>query len=199
MKKGKMTWDDVTFKQFMKLQELLKNEDETERLFTVSELLLGEDVTNLPLAEYMQRVKVLDFIKEPLPENNLPKNIEVNGRKYHMDCLLGNIKTGQYVDYINHAKANDTQKLIAVFMIPEGHTYNDGYDMEQVFADVDDLPISIVNSVAFFFKRQFGTFMRIFQRYSIRQVKNTNMNKGMKKAAIQVVNKAMDLVLSPIS
>lgn len=198
-KEKKMNWYNVTLRQFLMLQELFKVEDENERVIAIAELLLGDNVTSLPLPEFMDKVKKLSFLKEALPENNPPKKVEVNGRKYYMDCLLGNVSTAQYVDYTNFSNTNDICKMMAVFLIPEGHKYNDGYDMEQVFQDVNDLPIPIVNSAAFFFAKQFKTFMRIFQRYSTKQLKKTNLPKEAKESMIEVVNKSVDMALFPLS
>lgn len=197
--KKKMTWYDVTLYQFIELKKLMENEDEIERVVSIAELLLGSDVSDLPLKDFNERFKQLDFLSEEIPNKIPPKKIEVNGRKYYMDCLLGNVSTAQYVDYTNHAKTNDISKMLSVFLIPDGHKYNDGYNMEQVFNDIYDLPIPIVNSAAFFFGKQFKLFMRIFQRYSIKQLKKTKMKKEMKKAAIEMVNKSMDMVLYPLS
>ena len=200
MKKDKkMTWYDVTLKQFLELQELFKIEDDTDRMLSIAELLLGEDVINLPLSDFTKEFKKLDFLKEELPNANPPKKIEVNGRKYYMDCLLGNVTTAQYVDYTNYANTNDIGKMMSVFLIPENHKYNDGYDMEQVFNDVNDLPIPVVNNAAFFFGKQFKLFMKIFQRYSIKQVKETKMPKAVKNKVIEVVEKSVDMALYPLS
>ena len=193
-KDTKLTWYNVTLKQFLLLQDLFKIEDETDKLFAISELILGESVTDLPLSEFSEKVKKLNFLKEAIPENTPPRKIEVNDRKYFVDCLLGNITTAQYVDYMNYAKSTDICKMMSVFLIPDGHKYNDGYDMEQVFNDINDLPVPIVNSTAFFFERQLNLFMRIFRHYSIRKIKKTKMNKEAKKKAIEIVNKSMDLV-----
>ena len=198
-KTEKMTWYDVTLRQFTLLQDMFKIEDENEMVIGIAEVLFGDDVTELTIPEFTAKLKELNFLNESIPDINPPKKVNVNGREYFMDCLLGNISTAQYVDYINHSKTNDIAKMLSVFLIPEGHKYNDGYDMEQVFNDINDLPIPIVNSAAFFFARQFKLFMRIFQRCSIRQLKKTKMPKEVKKAAIKAVKKSMDMVLSPIS
>ena len=195
----KLTWYNVTLRQFQLLQELIKIEDENERVISVAELIFGSDVTNLTISEFNQKVNQMEFLKDALPDIVPPKNVEVNGRKYYIDSLLGKITTAQYVDFTNHAKGGDICKMMSVFFIPDGHKYNDGYDMEQVFRDIEDLPIPVVNSTAFFFKRQLEVFMKVFQRYSIRNIKKTNLTKKAKKAAIEVVQKSVDMVLSPTS
>jgi hypothetical protein len=89
--------------------------------------------------------------------------------------------------------------MLSVFVIPADHKYNDGYDMLQVMNDINDLPIPVVSSIAFFFGRQFSTFMRIFQRYSIKQIKKTNLPKEAKENMIKVVQNSVDLALYPLS
>lgn len=200
MKKEKnITWYDVTLYQFNEIEKAVKIEDDTERVFRLAEIVYGEDVTNLPLKDFNWKVKQLAFLKDEIPNKIPPKKIEVNGRKYFLDCLLGNVTTAQYVDFTNQSNTGDLSKMLSVFVIPEGHKYNDGYDMLQVMDDINSLPIPIVNSIAFFFGRQFSVFMKIFQRYSIKQIKKTNLPKEAKENMIKAVEKSVDLALYPLS
>lgn len=192
----KYNWYNVTLYQFEKLQELIKIEDETERTIAIAELILGNDITNLPISEFKKKIAKLEFMKEPIPDGIPPKKIELNGKKYFIDSLLGNISTVQYVDFTNHSKEGNMAKMLSVFIIPEGHKYNDGYDMLEVINDIQLLPIPIVNSTAFFFKRQLEKFIQIFQSYSIKRIKKLNLPKEIKKNMIKVVKESVDLVLS---
>ena len=81
------------------------------------------------------------------------KDIKVNGREYYFDGLLGKITTAQYIDFQNYQKNNDEQKSFSVFIIPKGHKYNDGYDIEQVFNDILDVPVPVLFSASFFLSR----------------------------------------------
>jgi len=192
----KYNWYNVTLYQFERLQELIKIEDETERTIAIAELILGNDVTNLPISEFKKEIAKLEFMKEPIPDGIPPKKIELNGKKYFIDSLLGNISTAQYVDFTNHSKSGNMAKMLSVFIIPEGHKYNDGYDMLEVINDIEQLPIPVVNSTAFFFKRQLEKFIQIFQSYSIKRIKKLNLPKETKKNMIKVVKESVDLVLS---
>ena len=193
-----MTWYDVTLYQFEKLQDLLKIEDEEERMFAIAELLLGEEVTNLPISEFVSATKRLSFLSEEIETKTPPKNLELNGRKYIVDCLLGRISTAQYIDFQNHLKGNDIAVTLSVFIIPKGHKYNDGYDMLQVIDDIKSIPIPIVNSLSFFFSRQFKESMRIFQSYLTKEMKTMNMPKEAKENLIKVVENSVDLILTPL-
>lgn len=197
--KNKYNWYDITLYQFNKLQELIKIEDETERLVAITELVLGSEVVNLPINEFKKEAQKLDFLKEPIPDKIPPKKVELNGRKYYIDSLLGNITTAQYVDFVNHSKGGDMAKMLSVFIIPEGHKYNDGYDMLQVIADIELLPIPVVNSTAFFFKRQLLKFIQIFQSYSVKQIRKLKLPKGEKEQMEKIVKDLTHLASYHIS
>ena len=194
-----MKWKDVTLRQFNRLQEALKIEDEEEKVIEIAEIMLGEDVVNLPISEFKKKISELSFLSEPIPNSIPPKKITVNGHKYYVDCLLGNITTAQYIDFTNHSKTNDLSKILSAFLIPESRKYNDGYDMIEVMNDINDLPITVVNDIAFFFGRQFSVFMRIFQRYSLKQIEKTDLPKEVKESLMKAVEYSVDLGLSPLS
>ena len=192
---NQMTWNDVTLYQFTELQKLIQIEDETERVCAIAELLLGSAITDLPIHDFNEAVKQLDFLKTEIPTHVPPKKLEINGRKYFIDCLLGNITTAQYVDFMNHQKTNNMANMLSVFIIPDGHKYNDGYDMQQVIDDIWCLPIPNASDIAFFFSRQLQLFMEIFQTYSIRKIKKMRkIPKEQREEMIKAVIHSTDLV-----
>lgn len=191
-----MKWNDVTLSQFLELQEINKIEDETDKILSLAELFFGEEVTSLSLPEFNKKMRVLDFLKDEIPTNHIVKKVVVNKHEYTIDAVLGHMSTAQYVDFINFSKdESNIHKTLAVFFIPKGHKYNDGYDMEQVFEDMLSLPVDIVMSESFFFKRQFALFIKIFQSYSKRTMKKTNLPKEMKNNLTEVVDKSVGLLL----
>lgn len=197
-KYSKLNWYNVNLNQFILLQDVFKIEDDTEKMISVAEIILGNDVTNLPLKEFNEQMKRLEFLKEEIPTSVPPKKFEINGKKYFMDCLLGNMTTAQYIDFNNHSNTGDFAKMLSVFVIPEGHKYNDGYDMLEVINDIGMLPIPIANSTAFFFGRQFSVFMKIFQRYSAKQIKKTNLPKEVKENMIKIMKDSVNLITTTL-
>lgn len=194
-----MKWSDIKLYQFNKIQEAVKIDNDEERIVQIAQIIFGDDVVDLPLSEFAQKVKELSFLNEPLPTNVPPKKITVNGRKYFLDCLLGNITTAQYVDFTNHSKTNDICKMLSVFLIPENHKYNDGYDMLQVINDINDLPVTVVNDAAFFFVRHLELFTETFQSYSIKRLKKMKMPKQLKESLIKVMKDSVHSALSHLS
>lgn len=191
-------WKDITYRQLLALRNAADIEDETEKLCTIAQIVFGEDVLNLPLKEFNEKCKELSFL-ETVPANNLTvKSVKVNGREYYFDGLLGNITTAQYIDFQNWQKANDDVKSFSVFIIPKGHKYNDGYDMEQVFNDILDMPTPVLLSASFFFNRQFALFIRIFRRYSIKLLKKNGLPKDVMENLEKIVNMTTEMMITSL-
>ena len=190
----KNDWSKVTLKQFLELQDLLEIQDENERLFAIGQLFFGDSILDSSLSSFFQEMKSLSFLKEEIPVNHLVKSIKVNDREYRLDGVLGKITTSQYIDYTTYLKNNDIAKILSVFFIPKGHKYNDGgYELEEVMEDMLSLPMDVVNSTAFFFSRQFQKFIKIFQSYSIKRMKQTNLPSEKKKEIEKIINSAFYL------
>ena len=193
-----MTWNNITYRQLLDIREASNIEDENERVYGIMAAIFGEDVLDLPLKEFNEKCKELQFLQKPVPNDLHVKNIKVNGREYYFDGLLGKITTAQYIDFQNYQKNEDEQKIFSVFIIPKGHKYNDGYDMDQVFNDILDVPVPILFSASFFFIRQFELFIKIFRRYSIKQMKKTGLPKEVMENLEKVVNLSTTMMITPL-
>ena len=196
--KHMLTWNNITYRQLLDIREAANIEDENERVYAIMEAVFGEDVLDLPLKDFNEKCKELQFLQKEIPNDLHVKDIKVNGREYYFDGLLGKITTAQYIDFQNYQKNNDEQKVFSVFIIPKGHKYNDGYDMEQVFNDILDIPVPVLFSASFFFSRQFELFIRIFRRYSIKQMKKLGLPKEAMENLEKVVNLSTEMMLTPL-
>ena len=196
--KHMMNWSNITYRTLLDIREAANIEDENERVYAIMEAVFGEDVLNLPLKDFNEKCKELQFLQKEIPNDLHVKDIKVNGREYYFDGLLGKITTAQYIDFQNYQKNNDEQKSFSIFIIPKGHKYNDGYDMEQVFNDILDIPVPVLFSASFFFSRQFELFIRIFRRYSIKQMKKLGLPKEAMENLEKVVNLSTTMMLTPL-
>ena len=193
-----MDWKDIKYRTLLDIREAANIEDENERVFAIMEAVFGEDVLDLPLKDFNEKCKELQFLQKEIPNDLHVKDIKVNGREYYFDGLLGKITTAQYIDFQTYQKNEDEQKTFSVFIIPKGHKYNDGYDMEQVFNDILDIPVPVLFSASFFFSRQFELFIRIFRRYSIKQMKKLGLPKEAMENMKKVVNLSTTMMLTPL-
>ena len=196
--KHMLKWSDIKYRTLLDIREAANIEDENERVFAIMEAVFGEDVLDLPLKDFNEKCKELQFLQKEIPNDLHVKDVKVNGREYYFDGLLGKITTAQYIDFQNYQKNEDEQKAFSVFIIPKGHKYNDGYDMEQVFNDILDIPVPILFSASFFFSRQFELFIRIFRRYSIKQMKKLGLPKEAMENLEKVVNLSTTMMLTPL-
>ena len=196
--KHMLKWSDIKYRTLLDIREASNIEDENERVYAIMEAVFGEDVLDLPLKDFNEKCKELQFLQKEIPNDLHVKDIKVNGREYYFDGLLGKITTAQYIDFQNFQKNNDEQKSFSVFIIPKGHKYNDGYDMEQVFKDILDMPVPILFSASFFFSRQFELFIKIFRRYSIKQMKKLGLPKEAMENLEKVVNLSTEMMLAPL-
>ena len=196
--KRMLKWSDIKYRTLLDIREASNIEDENERVYAIMEAVFGEDVLDLPLKDFNEKCKELQFLQKEIPNDLHVKDIKVNEREYYFDGLLGKITTAQYIDFQNYQKNEDEHKAFSVFIIPKGHKYNDGYDMEQVFNDILDIPVPVLFSASFFFSRQFELFIRIFRRYSIKQMKKLGLPKEAMENMKKVVNLSTTMMLTPL-
>lgn len=187
-------WNNISFRQFQEIKTALDIEDETERGIVIAQIIYGDDIIQLPIQTFNQLCSGLSFLSTEVPHDLTVKEITVNGRQYYFDGLLGKITTAQYIDFQNYLRNNDEVKCFSAFIIPKGHKYNDGYDMLEVFEDIQDMPIPILTSASFFFNRQFATFIKIFQRYSMKQLKKVKLPKEKKQKMQEMMENSNNLV-----
>ena len=207
-RKKKLTWHDITLRQALAIKEATNIEDEYEQMFTIGQIIFGDSINKLSFKDFIKKYNdELEFIKTDIPHDLNVDKVKVNGREYYFDGLLGNISTAQYVDFQQYLKTNDEKQIYSVFFIPverkyllfkKKHKYNDGYDMLQVFKDIEDIPIDVLFSASFFFSRQFVLFIKIFRRYSIKSMKKTGLPKEVMENLEKVVNLSTDLMISPL-
>ena len=182
MKSKITTWEDITLDQYIQIYQLLDVEGMDEMVYAeILKIVVGEDVEDLSLSEYKQMFKHLDFLKAKMPEVKAKKEYILKGNKYKCDLDVSKITGSQYLDYVNYIKENkgveNFAKIISVFLIPKGHKYNDGYDIDELIEIIEsEMKIIDVNAISFFLQRQYTAYISTLTVYSIQ-----TMKKMMKK------------------
>ena len=78
------------------------------------------------------------------------------------------------------------EDILSVFIIPKGHKYGDGYDINEVKQDILQLNMVDINAISQFFFRQFELFSETFRLYLIQYLKKEEKTaKGEQKEKIQ--------------
>lgn len=183
-----MTWKDITIKKFYEITDILSVQDEYTMLNLIDTIynVSSMDLNITDLHKYS-----IEFIKEPIPECEIPKNLVLNGRKYDVDFKLTDVKTAQFVDFQNYTKSGKYkyEDVLSVFITPEGKKYGDDYDLKQVKNDI--LSLSIVEAVAIakFFFLQFKLFYGIFRLYLAKSLKEMELPKEEKQKVLEQLDK----------
>ncbi len=174
-----MSWKDISIEKYLQIQEVVNSNEmsELEKETEIANIIYGFDITELPIPEYKQKIKALEFIATLPDKEKLASNYTVNGTKYITKADLGSIQANQFIDFQNYIKKQDIISCISCFFIPDGHKYNDGYDMIKVKKDVGQLPITSANALSFFFKSQYAILLILSQRYSLKQMKEMGMSR----------------------
>lgn len=174
-----MNWNNVTLEKYLKIQDVLNEEvlDEEQKTFEIANIIYEQDITELPLPEYVQKMKALSFVNQLPEKDKLANSYTINDTKYKTSANIESIQANQFIDFQNYGKNKDMIGCISCFFIPDGHKYNDGYDMIKVKEDIKQLPITVANSLSFFFKSQLTVLLVLFQRSSYKKMKQMGMSK----------------------
>lgn len=182
-------WNDVTLAEFYQIQELLAEPDDYT-VCNILDLLYDVDSSNMPINEFAKYNKALDFLNNEVPVVNLKDKYTINGTTYNSNFNLTTITAAQFIDYQNYTGTNKWEDFLSVFFIPEGHTYNDGYDVKKVKEDMLKLDFPTVKSLAFFFTIQFEAFTRHFLSSLKKSVKKMKLTKEQKVEIYDKIEKA---------
>lgn len=166
-----ITLNNLTVKQVMDIKNITA-EDELEKALQIVSIIFKCDAEEIPFNEFQAKLKTID-LSQPIEKVKVKKTYRINNTTYKLDKSL-NISTGQYVDYVNYMKTGDLTKILSVFLIPEGHTYNDGYDMFKVMKDMEEISYPNATSIGFFFLRLFRIYIKLFLPFLTRKLKKTD-------------------------
>lgn len=174
-----MTWKDVDLKKFYQIRDILSTDDDY-MVLNLIDCIYGVNAEELPVNELTKYS--IDFVRQPI-EEVLVNEITINGNKYDIDTKLNEVTASQFIDFNNYMSGNEYkyEDVLSVFVIPDGHKYNDGYDIEAVKADILNMPMTNIFGLAKFFFQQYKLFVEIFQLYLIQLVKETKIPETEKE------------------
>lgn len=174
-------WEDMNISQFIELGQILNADiPETYKTVNIISVLSGvsvEDLENMRLSIFNVLKAQLEFLTTNIPKVKHKNKYVLNGRVYKLDADLSAITTAQYMDYQIYIKENNPIKLVSLWLIPEGHQYNDGYSLEQVMLDIRDMGFLDVQAIAFFLQMQLATYMLILRDCSKKEMKKLKMRR----------------------
>lgn len=189
----KLTWTDITLEKYLEIQAI-RDIDNLNFMMELIKIVFNiDDPESLPYTEILQYSENLKFMSEPIKEIALKNYYIINRKKYFLDNDMINIKAQQVIDYRNYAKEeNNIAKILSVFLIPEGHKYNDGYSIQQVQDDILSMNMVDVFSISNFFLKAWQTCLEVFQDYFKETVENSE--KIPEETKKELMNQLKDLI-----
>jgi len=200
MKKIIDSWSQITVGQFEEMCRL-QDEHPDDNAKYIVEMLYGiDDAYQIPLPEFSAMVAGLRaFSSKPINGEKLAPSATytIDGRVYEVDITPSAFSTGQYIDLTNHIKSGASlSEVLSVVIVPDGHLYNDGYDMEAAKADINKLPVTAAFAVLNFFGKWSTASIRTFLRCLTSQMKK---GKKIAPAEIEKLEKEMRELLKEVT
>lgn len=183
----KNNWDDITWKEYEQIEQILNTNIPSDyKAVHLVSVLTGKSVEELellPISQFQKFLPALEFLQTEPETHTHQFEYIINGREYDFKGKIDELTTAQYIDYRAYMDEEDKDviKLMSVFLIPKGHDYNDGYDMEQVMSDIGDMCWLDVRAAAFFFRAWLAAYILILKSSLQKTLKKTMKGKTLKE------------------
>ena len=188
-----MDYSNLTLRKYLEIREVCADKMYTDEQKTKRyvEIIYDKDINEIPLTELGKYLEEIKFLSGELPKYKTKKEYIIKGTKYNLTDKLEKLTAGQYLDFMNISQHEPEayEKLIACFLVPDGHKYADGYDIEQLYEDIlDEMSVVDVQALSFFLLKHFQTFTNRLSNYTICQIMKTKEIplKERLKLAIQI-------------
>lgn len=157
-------WNNLPLGEYLEILKVAADEqtEDIEKQVSYIAILADmseEDVLAMAIAEYTKLAEQMQFLLEPAPDykGKITDRINIGQNRYRLTTDYRQITTAQYIDFNHYARTakDNIVELISVFLIPDGKSYNNGYDILDVQRDIrDGLNVPLANAmVAFFLSR----------------------------------------------
>ena len=160
-----MEWKDVSIKDYEELVQYNGQDCFSDKAI---EILMGvEDPQSLQVSQYLKCLSELQFVGEPIKPEKLVTSWKVDDREYEIDINTPSFTIGQFTDFENYKKQQPYSliDILSVVVIPKGHKYNDGYDMDAVKSDIGTMRITLGYAIFNFFAQWCFRYVNTLNSY----------------------------------
>lgn len=193
-----MNWNDISIKKFYQLCKELNSIDDENKPYRILALIKDmtlEEVLSAPIRDVEKMLRDIQFIYTSPKARMACRKYTINGRVYLPTYDMTNISTAQYIDF--QAKAPSSRDnlpdFLSVLMIPEGHKYNDGYNMQEVIRDMECLGVEDAYGLSAFFLTLFRLSIKLAVRKLRRMLKKSEMTQKQKESVEKAISAVMSL------
>ena len=210
MKKNKeknpFDWENISIDKYYEIKDILDDEEDDDITKNVKMVAVitdkdEDEVWSMDMAEAGEYISRLQFLnKFELPDN---PNMKFNLPGYQLKVMkdVSKISVAQYVDFQNFVKLplrEGMEKILSIFLIPEGCKYNDGYDIIDVQKEIrENLSFRVAEGLLSFFIEKYGELLihsLVYCRRQVKKNKNPEMMEKLEKTQKEVQQKLDSLI-----
>ena len=204
--KNPFDWENITIEKYYKIKDILDDEtdDDITKNVKLVAVMLNKDedeVWNMDMAEASEYISRLQFLnKFELPKN---PNMKIKLPSYDLVVIkdLTKINVAQYVDFQNFVKMpmrESMEKILSIFLIPEGCSYNTGYDILDLQKEIrENLSFRVAEGLLSFFIEKYGRSLihsLVYCRRQVKKTKDKEMMENLEKTEKEIQQKLDSLI-----
>lgn len=210
MKKNKeknpFDWENISIDKYYEIKDIL--DDETDDDITKNVKMVAvitdkdeDEVWSMDMAEAGEYISRLQFLnKFELPDN---PNMKFNLPGYQLKVMkdVSKISVAQYVDFQNFVKLplrEGMEKILSIFLIPEGCKYNEGYDIIDLQKVIrENISFRVAEGLLSFFIEKYGELLihsLVYCRRQVKKTKDPEMMEKLEKAQKEIMQKLDSLI-----
>ena len=137
---NKYSWNHITGEQYWEIFDILNSgASDLQKQAELIALIEGksvDEILSLDMSSAAELINKLEFLnKFELSKRYHPSSIIIDNKKYNVYPNLANLNVAQFIDYqsfIAQPFRDSYDKILSIFLIPDGHEYNSGYDILEV-------------------------------------------------------------------
>ena len=204
--KNPFDWENITIEKYYKIKDILDDEvdDDITKNVKLVAVMLNKDeqeVWDMDMAEAGNYISRLQFLnKFELPKN---PNMKIKLPNYDLVVIkdLTKINVAQYVDFQNFVKMpmrESMEKILSIFLIPEGCSYNTGYDILDLQKEIrENMSFRVAEGLLSFFIEKYGRSLihsLVYCRRQVKKTKDKEMMENLEKTEKEIQQKLDSLI-----
>lgn len=202
----KKRWEDITINDYKEIINITQKELDSDLEKSISILAIlcectEDDLYSMNANKLYKLLSEIEWVKQPYKFNHnwSSKHITINGIKYDVVVDINKFTVAQYADLqVYWDKRDDIDymaKLLTLFIIPNGKTYNNDYDIVQLANIIEDnVSINDFNSICFFFLKSCLIFIKaslLFSNWQMMKLIMKEKDKEKKKQLKEIRKKLL--------
>ena len=199
-------WENISIDKYYDIKDILDDEtddDITKNVKMVAVMLDRDEseIWDMDMAQAGDYIGRLQFLnKFELPKH---PNMKIKLPGYELTVIkdLTKISVAQYVDFQNFIKLpmrEGMEKILSIFLIPDGYKYNEGYDIVDLQKVIrENLSFRVAEGLLSFFMEKYGKLLihsLVYCRRQVRKTKDPEMMERLKKTEKEIQQKLDSLI-----